>query len=257
MQINGAFSRRSLWIILLFMFVLFSAAAGTFYSTLNTISKAVLQADTTIDGQESSTRQMIALVNQKTDDFIIYTLPAIGGGFLAAAILLWLVLRSLGSVDSAVEESMIVSKPAGGSLPATDIPQTTEQDYRLRQRLFVHLLSVLQREGRLVDFFSEDLDAYQDMQIGAAVRSIHENCKAGLNKYLNLEPVVSNPEGQTITLKPGFDAVSIKVVGNVAGDPPFTGIVRHRGWRATNIDIPTLTDIEDNGLIAPAEVELV
>ena len=115
----------------------------------------------------------------------------------------------------------------------------------------------MQREGRLVDFFSEDLDAYEDAQIGTAVRSIHENCKAGLEKYLKLEPVVSNPEGQTITLKPDFDPAAIKVVGNVTGDPPFTGVVRHRGWRAVNIDIPTLTNVRDAGLIVPAEIEVL
>jgi len=257
MHSNRAFSRKSIWIILLFIFVLFGAAAGTFYTTLKTISTATAQGDTAAGGQTAAINQVAEVVNQKTHHFVAFALPALGAAFLAAAILLWLVLRSLTSADSAEAEQMSSNRPAAARPPASDAPPVSELDGRLRQRLFVHLLSVLQRDGRLVDFFFEDLDAYQDAQIGAAVRSIHENCKAGLNKYLKLEPVVNNPEGQTITLKPGFDAVAIKVVGNVAGDPPFTGIVRHRGWRAAKIDIPTLSNLQDSGLVAPAEVEVL
>ena len=40
----------------------------------------------------------------------------------------------------------------------------------------VQILAALQREGRLIDFLEEDLSAYEDAQIGAAVRNIHQGC---------------------------------------------------------------------------------
>ncbi len=257
MQSDRSFSRRSIGIILLFMFILFGVCAGAFYTTLNTLSAAA-QTSVGSSGTEASRGGgLTALVKQKATDFNTFVLPALAVGFLAAGVLLWLVLRSVAAGAGAVTPPKVVSKAAVSGDTGLEDSRASEQDRNLQQRLFVHLLSVLQREGRLVDFFSENLDAYEDAQIGAAVRSIHENCKAGLDKYLKMAPVVSNPEGQTITLKPGFDAVAIKVVGNVSGDPPFSGVVRHRGWRAVNIDIPTLTNIRDPGLIAPAEIEVL
>src|SRR5262245_43911387 len=41
----------------------------------------------------------------------------------------------------------------------------------------VQMLALLQRDGRLVDFIAEDLAPYQDAQIGAAVRDVHESCR--------------------------------------------------------------------------------
>ncbi len=255
MQIDKSFSRRSVWVILLFMLIVWGVSAGTFYTTLTTLSTAA----SSVGGEASSgAGQLPALIQQKASDFKTTLLPVLGAAHLAAGLLLWLVLRAM------TGGAMAARQPRPSARTGQESTQedgsagkpAASRDRNLQQRLFVHLLSVLQREGRLVDFFSENLDGYDDAQIGAAVRSIHENCKAGLEKYLKLEPVVSNPEGQTITLKPGFDAVAIKVVGNVAGDPPFTGVVRHRGWRAVGIEIPTLTNIRDVGLIAPAEIEV-
>src|SRR5262245_48893552 len=41
----------------------------------------------------------------------------------------------------------------------------------------LRVLAVLQRDGRLIDFLEEDIDAYPDAQIGAAVRDIHRGCR--------------------------------------------------------------------------------
>ena len=119
----------------------------------------------------------------------------------------------------------------------------------------LQLLSILQREGRLIDFLQEDLSQYDDAQIGAAVRSIHEGCKRALDTYVTLEPVYDEPEGSTVTVAPGFDARAVRLSGNIAGDPPFKGALRHRGWRVTRIDLPKLMQAQDR-VIAPAEVEV-
>ena len=143
---------------------------------------------------------------------------------------------------------------------ASTIPQETEVDRKKRkkheQRLFLHLFSVLQREGRLMDFLQEDLSLYEDGQIGAAVRSIHENCRKTVDRYLSPEPVMKHAEGETVEIDAGFDQHAVKLVGNVVGQPPFSGILRHRGWQLRSISLPKLSEAENPNLIAPAEVEI-
>lgn len=124
------------------------------------------------------------------------------------------------------------------------------------QRRALHLLCLLQREGRLVDFLEEDLEPYDDSQIGAAVRSIQESCKKSLNDYLALTAVIDQEEGEPVTIQAGFDANAIKLTGNVIGEPPFTGILQHRGWKITNFSLPALSGIQNPSIVAPAEVEI-
>ncbi|MBC2713315.1 MAG: DUF2760 domain-containing protein [Desulfosarcina sp.] len=124
------------------------------------------------------------------------------------------------------------------------------------KRLFIHLFAVLQRQGRLMDFLQEDLSLYEDDQIGAAVRSIHENCRKTVDRYLSPKPVMKQAEGETVEIAAGFDQHAVKLVGNVVGQPPFTGILRHRGWQLRSISLPKLSDTENPNIIAPAEVEI-
>jgi hypothetical protein len=128
---------------------------------------------------------------------------------------------------------------------------------RRDQRMLLHLLTLLQREGRLMDFLGEDLSAYEDAQIGMAVRSIQESCKAAIEKQLHPKAVMEAEEESKVTVAAGFDPNAIKLVGKVAGEPPFTGILRHKGWRAAGVEIPALSDKDDPLVIAPAEVEIV
>ena len=122
----------------------------------------------------------------------------------------------------------------------------------------VQLLALLQREGRLVDFFSEDIAPYQDAQVGAAVRELHANCRKALAQYVTLEPVIDGEEDRPVTIEEGFDPASVKLVGNVPGRPPLRGLLRHRGWRVAEIKLPSLPPREAAGrrVVAPAEVEI-
>lgn len=121
----------------------------------------------------------------------------------------------------------------------------------------IQILSILQRQGRLVDFLEEDLASYEDSQIGAAVRSIHQGCKDALAQNVGLEAVYSEQEGTEVTIEPGFDPQAIRLTGNVQGDPPFKGVLRHRGWRVVRMDLPLKSpDGEADWILAPAEVEI-
>src|SRR6202795_3778255 len=81
----------------------------------------------------------------------------------------------------------------------------------------VQMLALLQRDGRLIDFLAENISAYPDEQLGAAVRTIHDNCRQVLDQYVNLEPVLNSEEDQPVTVQTGFDPAAIKLIGNVAG----------------------------------------
>jgi hypothetical protein len=62
-------------------------------------------------------------------------------------------------------------------------------------------------------------------------------------------------EDETVTLEPGFDAGAIRLVGNVSGQPPFHGTLRHAGWRATHVAVPARASANPF-VVAPAEVEI-
>lgn len=120
----------------------------------------------------------------------------------------------------------------------------------------IALLAVLQREGRLVDFLREDISAYSDAQVGAAARSIHACCRKALDEHLLLEPVRTEDEGARIVVPNGFDPSAIRLTGRVGGKPPFRGVLRHRGWRTKQVELPTDPAGQDLSIIAPAEVEI-
>jgi len=119
----------------------------------------------------------------------------------------------------------------------------------------VQLLAILQRDGRLIDFLMEDLTAYQDAQVGAAVRDVHAGCRAALMRYADLAPVMDDDEGQNVTVERGTDPASVKVTGSVTGEPPYRGVLRHRGWQATRVELPPLP-ASGRTIVAPAEVEV-
>jgi hypothetical protein len=66
--------------------------------------------------------------------------------------------------------------------------------------------------------------------------------------------VRTEPEGAPVTVSPGFDAHAVRLTGNVTGNPPFSGVLRHHGWKATQVRMPAASG--DATVIAPAEVEL-
>jgi hypothetical protein len=141
-------------------------------------------------------------------------------------------------------------KPAPAPAPAAAPLRVATPDAALQ------LLSLLQREARLIDFANENITVYSDADIGAAARVVHEGCARVLREHFTIEAVRGELEGARITLPEGFDAASVRLTGNVVGKAPFTGTLSHRGWRASKVSLPQLADKHDASIIAPAEVEL-
>jgi hypothetical protein len=137
------------------------------------------------------------------------------------------------------------SKPAAPAAPSK--PQAGPADGA------VHILSILQRDARLVDFLMEDISGYSDDQVGAAVRDVQAQSRQAMERYLKLQPVIDAVEGE-YTKTAGLAADSIKLIGNVpaSGKAPG-GLLRHKGWRAEKVDLPAMPP---GNIIAPAELEI-
>jgi hypothetical protein len=120
----------------------------------------------------------------------------------------------------------------------------------------IQILAALQREGRLIDFLQEDLSTYEDSQIGAAVRNIHMGCKETLREHMEIKSIFQEKEGTAVTVPSGFDVRAIRLTGNVTGNPPFRGILRHRGWQVERIRLPQGTEQKNHWILAPAEIEI-
>ena len=119
----------------------------------------------------------------------------------------------------------------------------------------LQILTILQRDSRVVDFLMEDIASYSDDQVGAAVRELHDQCRDSLARYVALQPVIDGVEGTPVKAVSG-DPHLVRFIGNVPAAPPSGGTLRHKGWRAAKVDLPALAAKEDTSIIAPAEIEI-
>jgi hypothetical protein len=163
-------------------------------------------------------------------------------GAAALTFVLWLLLGAAGPgpAKQSPRETAPPPAPAAGPSPEPAI----------------QILAALQRQGRLVDFLQEEIGSYDDGQIGAAVRNIHSGCRAVLQEHMDIRPIFQEPEGSSVNVPAGFDAKAIRLTGNVTGDPPFRGTLRHRGWQAGRVRLPQSSDEKRTWILAPAEVEI-
>lgn len=155
------------------------------------------------------------------------------------------VITTLGLSTAAPAQAVAKQAPAPPAPPAARTSDGALQ-----------LLSILQRDSRLVDFLMEDISAYEDDQIGAAVRELHGQARQSLLRYVHLTPVIDGVENTRTTVPGGkADPATVKFVGNVPAQPPNAGLLRHKGWRADKIELPP-TPKEGVSVIAPAEIEV-
>jgi hypothetical protein len=169
---------------------------------------------------------------------------------------IWLAIRSFFSIlfsGSLPEDALTTlglarrGAPKAQTASAPAVPRPSDGA--------LQMLSILQRDARLVDFIMEDIVAYTDDQVGAAVRGLHDQARESLARYVKLEPVIDGVEG-TFTKPALSDPAAVKFVGNVPAGKPSGGLLRHKGWRAGRIDLPPLNPKQDSSILAPAEIEV-
>jgi len=147
---------------------------------------------------------------------------------------------------------------AAPSPPPTSPPPPSPQPdvAELRNEGVLLLLSLFQREGRLLDFLRESVDAHGDADIGAAARAVHAGCRKVLDEHVKLTPVMPGEEEGPVTVPRGFDPGEVQLVGTAGGAPPFKGTLLHHGWRAVELRFPSLSAGIDRRVLAPAEVRV-
>ncbi len=176
----------------------------------------------------------------------VIALAALTGGFSRFG-LAWQAFRRV-SADAAFAEkvSALVNPPPPE--PPKPVKRSAEP---------LRLLALLQREGRVLDFFLEDISGAPDELVGAGVRELHRKAQAALKEHLTLEPVLPQKEEETVEVPAGFDPSAIRLTGNVSGNPPFKGTLKHHGWRVKHYKLDAPPEGQDEFVVAPAEVDLL
>lgn len=174
------------------------------------------------------------------------------GIFTAAGLITSAVVY--GAVNSLIAKVNDADAAKADALPedaAAEVQEAPAFDPKAAQTLMI-----LQKKGRLIDFLQEDISSYNDQQIGRAVRSIHTGCREAITEYMKIEPVRHETEGNEVTVEAGFDPSSVRLTGNVTGQPPFRGVLRHCGWRVVETSLPDISKGHDLSIVEPAEVEI-
>src|SRR5688572_8439379 len=130
-----------------------------------------------------------------------------------------LAFKVIGDQQLASKLLGLIGKPKG------EAPKSQEKEHA--SGLFV--LSVLQQDGRLIDFLQQDVTAFSDEEVGAAARVVHGGCRKALQRLVKTAPVMKESEGASVTVPAGFDANRIRLTGNVTGQAPFKGTLKHHG----------------------------
>ena len=242
-----------LWVPILFFSLLAAGVLGVLLylgatALINEIAP-ILQAGAPT-GAEQTTSPVWDLVLSYHPKFWYTVFAAIMGFALFCGLLAWLFVRSgvRRRLAAMPEKTMAPAKPT----PKKDIAR----DDLAERRMFLHLFTLLQREGRLMDFLAEDLNQYEDAQIGSAVRAVHAGCLQVVNEYLDPRPVLDEAEGGKVVIEDDFDPGAVNLTGKVVGQPPFEGTLHHKGWQVGKLKLPTLSGSQNAKIITPAEVEL-
>lgn len=129
----------------------------------------------------------------------------------------------------------------------------------------ITLLAMLQREARFVDLVQEPLDQYSDEQVGAAARPCLAQCRATLARVLDLQPLVPQAEGDSVTVPADASPLRYQWADGQTGtgetgtgqtQPSVTARLVHPGWRAGRCEIARWTGNDaDAAVIAAAQVE--
>ena len=179
----------------------------------------------------------------ETSDFRVYLTGA------SLAIALCLLMASL----------LIRGEKAGReSRTETARPAPVPAEGNRAEAEIVSFLAIFQERGRLIDFLMDDITTYDDAQVGAAARVVHQGCKTALEEHFRIGPIREESEGSSVTISAGYAADEYRLIGKINGPGPFSGTLLHHGWKTNSLNLPRLVRADPERLptIAPAEVEL-
>ena len=148
--------------------------------------------------------------------------------------------------------------PENRAETAGQVPVPVQAAGNRAEAEIVGFLAIFQERGRLVDFLMDDITTYDDAQVGAAARVVHQGCKAALEEHFSIRPIREESEGSSVTIPAGCAADEYRLIGKISGPGAFSGTLLHHGWKTDSVNLPRLvrTDPDRLPTIAPAEVEL-
>jgi hypothetical protein len=182
-----------------------------------------------------------------------YTVPIAAIGLVLA-----LLVVALSYLRRAQSGAISEPAPAAVSPPPPVTVQSPVPAIDQAEAEVVAFFALLQEKGRLVDFLMEELTSYDDAQVGAAARVVHQGCRQVLREHFKIAAVSEAEEGSQVTVPTGYFGDEYRLIGKLSGEPPFTGKLLHKGWKTESVKLPRVVQTNDKRLpvIAPAEVEV-
>jgi Domain of unknown function (DUF2760) len=150
------------------------------------------------------------------------------------------------------------AEPENRTQTARPVPMPIQTAGNRAEAQIVSFLAIFQERGRLIDFLMDDITTYDDAQVGAAARVVHQGCKAALKEHFSIRPIREESEGSSVTIPAGYAADEYRLIGKISGPGAFSGALLHHGWKTDSVNLPRLARADPDRLptIAPAEVEL-
>jgi hypothetical protein len=222
-------------ISIFFLFVIFIISSWAIYIEYTT-------ATMNLNGPFSF-EELIAQTPQHSAPLIIILLTSIIG-----------LLYSLKKQGSKSEKT---SAPAPTHNPQESINTGSKQTVKPNKESKISedaamLLSLLQQDGRLLDFLSEDIASFNDSQVASASRVVHRGCGNVLKKYFTYSPILDVQEDEEIEFPKDLPPQYIKISGKGAEKIR----ILHRGWILESSKIPERVIKSEKGFVlAPAEGE--
>ena len=181
----------------------------------------------------------------------VYTAP-----IAAIALALSLLILTLSMLGGPKGRTTPGPAPAADPVPLPVTIPPRSQAANQAEAEVVAFFALLQEKGRLVDFLMEDITSYDDTHVGAAARVVHQGCREVLQEHFKITAISESEEGSQVTLPTGYAKEQYRIVGNLDGEPPFTGTLIHKGWKTEFVKLPRIVETQRLPAIAPAEVEL-
>ena len=175
----------------------------------------------------------------------VYTIP-----IAAFALLLAIAILALSLFER--RETPAPLPPPVAAKPPPPLPE------RHPEAEVVAFLGLLQEKGRLVDFLMDDVSIYDDSRVGAAARVVHFGCRDVLQEHFKITPISDAEEGSQVMIPENYSIDEYRLMGKITGNPPFRGILLHKGWKTESVKLPRLIKTEEKRLpsITPALIEV-
>jgi hypothetical protein len=156
--------------------------------------------------------------------------------------------------EEVLQKAEAASKPIEAAQTKDPEDITLKQDEKNIDGVF--LLSLFQKQGRLVDFLQQDITSFSNAELGEAARVVHDGCARILGDYLIIKSIRIEEEGTLVNVEADYNLSEVTLTGNLHGSAPYRGELLHHGWKITGQNLPEQLDQKSRFIVQPAEIEV-